>query len=1110
MSFRIRWLLPLVVLGLALGGMLVWRALEPDARRELADSSAPVVFAPPQTPPTARELERELEREDTTAARAALDTAEAPRTAPAAVEDDHDPRELAEAHWVSGRLVFPPGTPLDEDVRVVARGSKFERGAFHRARVEPDGSFRVAFAKASKRGDLALEARYLYLDASTKLSLGAPPADLVLAPKLGVRLHVECRVPAGRADLARRARGAPIEFWRDDGALGNSTVRGPYALDDALEFELEGLRPAKSFTVSVLPLDLCIATARVDEPKPGTTASIVLELREGARVSGRVTAPEGVPVRGASVTWESDTSPRPEPSTTGADGAFSLTGIVPGRAWIVATRDGFLPSRQRTRKLVDGEHLEGLVIVLDRGLAIRGRVQWPDGAPAAEAEVRALPERKERGASERDLVARSGDDGTFELLALSERTYSLTASARPAPRPNAKPDPNAPKWRAELRAVKSGARDVQFTLSAGIAFAGRVVDETGAPVTKFRILVEERETVDRPSFGYDRSRSFRAADGGYVYDGLRPGWWQVSAEANGLPSRPVRIELPLAGEAPMLVVPRRAEVRGIVRDPQGRPVDGASVRRVSPNADGSVTKTGGTRGLDFATTDGKGRFEFDRLPAGSVALVARAPDLAPSAEVEAEAVAGHPREVELALRAGGTIRVRVLDVEGQPEPGRTITWNGKDEPNLHAETDARGECSFEHVRPGTCGVRTEPSRAQRLRATRTGGELDSELLDSWNFRSLVTVVDGAVVEVELGGRAFRPITLRGRVTRGGHPVAGVRVRASREARGYVNAGPATSGADGAYELVLRGPGRWSVAFEAPSGTVLTRTLEVTDGTQITLDAAFPERSVRGRVVDHEGRGRAEEWLGLSPDPGALRADGDATSSTVQSAADGRFTFDDIAPGPYTIGVGFGVSQGNFGAVRRPVVVPETGEVPEIVIVLERAGFVTGTLVGRDGQPQSNARVAALPAGPGHEQSTYTSADGRFLLGGLAPGAYLVGAAAGSDVTHALVRVDVRSEETLEVALALARGGALLVTLPTMTWSAGRIVDARGVDVAPLCASSLVRFAGEGGSVVRFAGIPPGRYRLTTWDRSGREWSADADVVAGAETSVQLAPASAPR
>jgi hypothetical protein len=72
-------------------------------------------------------------------------------------------------------------------------------------------------------------------------------------------------------------------------------------------------------------------------------------------------------------------------------------------------------------------------------------------------------------------------------------------------------------------------------------------------------------------------------------------------------------------------------------------------------------------------TDAEGRFEIFGLPAGSLRIVALAPDLAPLDE-RIELTASAPTERELRLQPGCTVRGRVSDSRGEPEANAVVSY----------------------------------------------------------------------------------------------------------------------------------------------------------------------------------------------------------------------------------------------------------------------------------------------------------------------------------------------------------------------------------------------------------------------------------------------------
>lgn len=122
---------------------------------------------------------------------AAPETILEPRESTAGIRAD----ELARAVWVEGQVLFPAGTPLDEEAFVEARGREFGDGSRQRARVDGDGRFRVALSERSKTGWLVLSARYAYLEKNYRWKR-SDTTPIVLTPRLGGRIEGKLVPPA--------------------------------------------------------------------------------------------------------------------------------------------------------------------------------------------------------------------------------------------------------------------------------------------------------------------------------------------------------------------------------------------------------------------------------------------------------------------------------------------------------------------------------------------------------------------------------------------------------------------------------------------------------------------------------------------------------------------------------------------------------------------------------------------------------------------------------------------------------------------------------------------------------------------------------------------------
>jgi hypothetical protein len=151
--------------------------------------------------------------------------------------------------------------------------------------------------------------------------------------------------------------------------------------------------------------------------------------------------------------------------------------------------------------------------------------------------------------------------------------------------------------------------------------------------------------------------------------------------------------------------------------------------------------------------------------------------------------------------------------------------------------------------------------------------------------------------------------------------------------------------------------------------------------------------VYGRVVryDLESIRRSE---GLDPIP-SVRLWLDLPSGRVASLSDawGRFSFSDVPPGRYDLGVDAG--QGLTPWMARPVVMTASGACVDSHVVLHPSGALTGPLVTADGQPAPGVYVLLIdpdgegPVVPGLKTGRSSKADGRITFDGLASGDYIL-------------------------------------------------------------------------------------------------------------------------
>ena len=144
--------------------------------------------------------------------------------------------------------------------------------------------------------------------------------------------------------------------------------------------------------------------------------------------SGRLTGtllggPDGLPLAGAGVVVTDSGGDVVTRTTSGSDGTWEVSRLLPGTYTVVMSADGHRPEA-RAVELSGGEPARQDVR-LHPAATVRGTVRGPDGRPLADAAVTLV----EDGTVAAHTV--TGPDGVFAFSELSGRHYTLSAAGYP-------------------------------------------------------------------------------------------------------------------------------------------------------------------------------------------------------------------------------------------------------------------------------------------------------------------------------------------------------------------------------------------------------------------------------------------------------------------------------------------------------------------------------------------------------------------------------------------------------------------------------------------------------------------------------------------------------
>ncbi|MGA8807262.1 MAG: carboxypeptidase regulatory-like domain-containing protein, partial [Thermoanaerobaculia bacterium] len=259
-------------------------------------------------------------------------------------------------------------------------------------------------------------------------SVSAPTKDLVIEVPAGGR--ITGRVLDKNSHQPVTSFMAGVTTSRSGGGM---TIMMPpmqkqFTSDDG-SFVLEGIKPGMTQVVVNAP---GYTTARVPniEVEDGKTApDVEVDVETGAKLTGRVTGPDGSPLSGVFVRNDqmgggsrvmrfdgNDNS-----ATTDPSGEYTMDTVEPGEKTLSFSRDGYI-TQQKTVTVAAGKDAR-LDVQMSTGIRATGFVVTDSGAPIADATVMAGS-----GATDGGRSGRSDANGAFTLEGLAPGHYTFNAS----------------------------------------------------------------------------------------------------------------------------------------------------------------------------------------------------------------------------------------------------------------------------------------------------------------------------------------------------------------------------------------------------------------------------------------------------------------------------------------------------------------------------------------------------------------------------------------------------------------------------------------------------------------------------------------------------------
>jgi len=826
---------------------------------------------------------------------------------------------------------------------------------------------------------------------------------------------------------------------------------------------------------------------------------------------------------------------KPDCHRTGADGLMSVR-TTEGKHDVMVFGDDVSPVRLQNQMIT--AKAATIVVTVDRGIEISGRVVRPDGTPAADAMV-----DTPTGVMPRS--AQTAADGTFKLIGIASGPTVLTAHSSDG------------ILSSPPLTVTAPAKNVTLTIPRGARIEGRVLDRaTQQPVTDFTVGLPTRSQRMVPAEPR-AEKTIHADDGTYAIDNVPPGAVDLVVRAAGYVSGTrgdITAEDGKTVTGIDIQLDRGATISGRVTA-SGIPVAGADVRPASQRMAPMMSQQLSASGAG-ATTDGDGFYKLDGIAEGDRLIEFHKQGFV-TAQKPVEVKAGSDVHLDVELDPGKELRGRVVDRSGSGVAGAFIAasaagdrrggpmvvsdgdgmfvvsglTDGKYQVTARKEGMVSGEATdvdLPQTRPLTLTLDTGATINGRVSGvpaeqlpqvvvTASGGTSHNQTTadSSGNFTlpgfpdgqarvdailttggqrrmappKTIVIENGVAPAVELNFE--EGITVSGHVTKGGAPVSNGSVSFSPIGGRPVRSAPDVTGetlpsarqfvnamisSDGTYTAAGLSAGDYSVRVSS-SGLSMYQT-RYTAAASGTFDIDIHGATLRGRVVDAKSN---------APLSGArvmltsrLPANGSAATDS-----DGRFVIDALPDASYDLQV----NREQYATAAQKVVIAN-GAVPDVEVRMEQTPAITIRVTdSATGQPV-DANVMIQEASGSYRGQATRIESGTFRAW-LKPGSYSAAVNA-----RGYVLKTQNFTTPADVTVTLVRAGALLIRARTPQRARLDLPGGgtqRGLGLL---------HAGANGP---FEMVPPGSYMLTLMGSDGKVTQTVPVVINGGETTTVDVP-----
>lgn len=457
-------------------------------------------------------------------------------------------------------------------------------------------------------------------------------------------------------DTGEGISGVNLSTYSKD---SNAPIRSEYT-DSTGIYQITGLATAP-YEISYSRIDgypsMGHQDKRVLEVKTGEIIpDLDFPISKGICVRGIVVDNDGNPVEKASVSQRIGYQTYWVRATSASDGSFELMGLKATEKLYLKARTNEMASRTIGPLLLPDEGLEGIILTLEDGGSISGKVVDTSGNPIISRDISAYLRNEEIGNPSQSTDSK----GRFRLPALTAGTYDIKVS----------PQSQAGGFREIHKTVELGPGEhltdvvVIVDESDGFEIAGRVTNTEGNALQNAWAFTRSHSTDTSGNAQTDKN-------GYYKISGLDEGIYYVDVSHNNYSSAKMN-DVEAGSTGVDFVLEGCGAIEGrVVSAANGESISNFQIIQLT----GHVQRWGQWMNtytfVNVHSADGS--FSFSQVDVGEAAIIVKADGFSPGIEHVTGIEAGQTiKDVIIKLEAGLSVEGIVKDTNGSPISGAWI------------------------------------------------------------------------------------------------------------------------------------------------------------------------------------------------------------------------------------------------------------------------------------------------------------------------------------------------------------------------------------------------------------------------------------------------------